>query len=243
MSKTTFQARLDLEGGRFTLEKSTSTMNRTVALAGFWAAVTTTALNVLFTTGILAIPATPWTNAQAFARSFRPVEILPSIPSLLLGPAVVVMMLSVHYYASQEKKILSLSAAAFAILYAALTGANYFVQITAVRLSILNGGDIDALAPFIMANPQSAMLAIDTLGYFFLFLATLFAAPVFGGDRLENAIRWLLIVSGALGLLGIIGFALGQQMVYFIGLMVSGLPFLAMTTLLAVLFFHYIKEG
>jgi hypothetical protein len=35
MSKTTFQARLDLEGGRLILEKSTSTMNRTVAQAGF----------------------------------------------------------------------------------------------------------------------------------------------------------------------------------------------------------------
>ena len=86
-----------------------------------------------------------------------------------------------------------------------------------------------------MANPGSALLALDTLGYFFLFLATLCAAPVFAGERLENAIRWLFVASGGLGLLGVLGFAVGQQTAYFVGLMVSGLPFLAATVLLAVL--------
>jgi hypothetical protein len=216
-------------------------MNRTVAQAGFWAGVAATALNVLFTIGILAIPATKWTDPQTFASAFKPVEILPSIPSLLLGPAMVVLMLSVHYYAPQDKKILSLAAAAFTILYAGLCGVNYFVQITVVRQSILNG-DFVRLAPFIMANPQSAMLAIDTLGYFFLFLATLFAAPIFAGGKLENAIRWLLVISGILGLFGVLGFAIGEQTMYFIGLMGSGLPFLAATMLLAVLFYRLTEK-
>jgi hypothetical protein len=240
MSKTTFQARLDLEQGRFSLEKTTSSMSRTVALLGLWAAIATTALNLLFTIGIVAIPASPWSDLEGYASTYRAVESLPAIPSLLLGPALVVLMLSIHSYASQEQKILSLSASAFAVVYAALTGLNYFVQLTVVRQSLV-AGQIDGLAPFIMANPQSVTLAIDTLGYFFLFLACLFAAPVFAGGRLEKAIRWLFLGSGALGLLGILGFALGQQQLYFIGLMISGLPFLVLTVLLAVLYYRYLQ--
>ncbi len=242
MSKTTIQARLDLEQGRFSLEKTTSTMTPMVARMGFWAAVSTTILNLLFTIGIVAIPASIWNSLQGYASSYRAVENLPAIPSLLLGPAVVVLLVSIHYYSEQNKKILSLSAASFGLLYAALTGLNYFVQLTVVRQSLL-AGQIDGLEPFIMANPQSVMLAIDTLGYLFLFLACLFAAPVFSGGKLETAIRWLFAASGALGLLGVLGFALGQQQLYFIGLMVSGLPFLALTVLLAGLFDREIKAA
>jgi hypothetical protein len=238
MSKTTIQARLDLEAGRFTLEKSTSTMNRTVARVGFWAALVTTVMNVLFMIGIIAIPATQWLDLPGYASAFKSIEILPAIPSLLLCPAVVILMLSIHFYAAQDIKILSLTAVAFAIIYAALCSLNYFVQITTVRHSIAVG-DTNVLAPFIMANPGSVMLAIDTLGYSFLFLSTLFAAPVFAGNRLENAIRWLFVASGVLGLLGVLAFAIGQQAVYFIGLMVSGLPFLAATVSLAVLYYHF----
>jgi len=235
MSKTTIHAHVDLEQGRFSLEKTTSTMSRMAAQVGFWAAVVTTMLNLLFTIGIVAIPASAWSDLQAYASTYRPIESLPAVPSLLLGPALVVLMLSIHEYAWQDKKVLSLAASAFVIIYAALTGLNYFVQLTVVRQS-LTAGQLDGLAPFIMANPQSVMLAIDTLGYFFLFLACLFAAPVFAGGRLETAIRWLFAASGALGLMGVLGFAVGQQQLYFIGLMISGLPFLVLTVLLAVFF-------
>ncbi len=94
----------------------------------------------------------------------------------------------------------------------------------------------------ILTTPQSAMLAINTLGYFFLFLATLFAAPVFAGNKLENLIRWLCVASGVLGLCGVLGFAIGEQTICFIGLMISGLPFLVVTVLLAVLYYRLVKE-
>lgn len=88
------------------------------------------------------------------------------------------------------------------------------------------------------------MLAIDTLGYFyfFLFLATLFAATVFAGNKLENLIRWLCVASSVLGLCGVLGFAIGEQTICFIGLMISGLPFLVVTVLLAVLYYRLVKE-
>ncbi len=67
-------------------------------------------------------------------------------------------------------------------------------------------------------------------------------ATLFAGDKLENAIRWLCVASGVLGLCGVLGFAIGEQTIYFIGLMISGLPFLAMTVLLAVLYYRLVKK-
>src|SRR4029450_350288 len=48
------------------------------------------------------------------------------------------------------------------------------------------------------------MFAADMLAWDFFFgFALLFSAPVFGGDRLQNAIRWALLVSGVLCLIGV----------------------------------------
>jgi hypothetical protein len=235
MPTTTIHAHLDLDQGRFTLEKSTTAMTKTVAQVGFWAAVVTTALNVLFTLGLISIPATRWAGAQLFAAEFKPIESLPAIPALLLGPAVMMLMLSIHFYAPQPKRIFSLAAVLFTAIYAALCSLNYFVQLTAVRQGVLNG-DASAIAPFVMANPQSVFLAVDTLGYLFLFIACLLAAPVFDRGRLEQGIRWLLVGSAVLGLIGVLGYAIDQPTIYFAGLMVSGVTFLVLTTLLAVLY-------
>ena len=59
---------------------------------------------------------------------------------------------------------------------------NYIVQLTVVRLSILNR-ETDGLAMFVMGNPHSIFWALAS-AYIFMNLAMLFAAPVFeGGNR------------------------------------------------------------
>lgn len=46
-------------------------------------------------------------------------------------------------------------------------------------------------------DPGGVLNAIDGLGYTFLCLATLFAAAVFGGTRLQRWIHWLLLANTA----------------------------------------------
>jgi hypothetical protein len=240
MPTTTIHAHLDLDQGRFTLEKSTTAMTKTAAQVGFWAAVVTTALNVLFTLSLIIIPTTRWADAQLFAAEYKPIESLPAIPALLLGPATLMLMLSIHFYAPEPKRIFSLAAVLFTVIYAALCSLNYFVQLTAVQQGILSG-DPSALAPFVMANPQSVFLAVDTLGYLFLFVACLLAAPVFEGGQLEKAIRWLWFGTAMLGLAGVLAYAIGQPTIYFAGLMGSGGTFLVVTILLAVLYYRLLQ--
>jgi hypothetical protein len=202
---------------------------------GFWAALFATVLNIAFVVTLIAFPGTAWQSMYQYSTAFKAVDLLPSLPSLLLAPVTVALFTAVHYYASQVQKIASHLGLVFAVIYAVLSSSNYFVQLTVVRMH-LQTGETAGLAPFVMANPGSVVMAIDTLGYAFLFLACLFTARVFSANRLTGAVRWLLTWTGFVGLAGVLGYVVGSQMVYFVGLMISGFLFLPATALLAVLF-------
>ncbi len=48
-------------------------------------------------------------------------------------------------------------------------------------------------------------------------LSTLFAAPIFALGKLEKAIRWLFITNGALGIGGLVGYALNLSLSLLLG--------------------------
>jgi hypothetical protein len=95
---------------------------------------------------------------------------------------------------------------------------------------------------FAMDDPQSIMWVIEVLGYGFMGLATLSTAFVFTGGNLENAIRWLFIVNGILGIGGMIGYALGLSLnILAGGLVVWDIIMPLSSILLAVLFRRVLK--
>ena len=155
-----------------------STEKRVVYQAGFWSATTATLLVVV--AGITATAA-----IQPFA----------TIIGFLLTPSFLVVMACIHSYASNERKVFSLIGLSFAIIYATLISVNYFIQLTYVRQSAFD------VSMFDMTNPQSMMWVIEVLGYFFMGLSTLFAAPVFASGRTESLVKWLFAANGVLGIL------------------------------------------
>lgn len=113
---------------------------------------------------------------------------------LLLAPAFVAMMVSLHYQAPPAKQVWSHLGVCFAVLYAAMITLTYYVQLTAVRL----GGSDGALAQFVY-KPGTVWFAVDMLGYAFMTLATWFAAPVFtGGNRLSVWLKRFYILHGVM---------------------------------------------
>ena len=120
--------------------------------------------------------------------------ILRMAPSLLLAPTFVILMVSIHYYASEENKIWSHIGMSFAIVYMVLVSIVYFVELVVV-VPHLQRGEADKVALLIF-EWGSFMFAVDIIGYSFMNLATLFAAPVFSGKRVERWIRWILIANG-----------------------------------------------
>ena len=104
----------------------------------------------------------------------------------------------------------------------------------------LQSGTLDGLTLLAQPNLHSIFFALETLGYAFLSLATLFVSLVFQGGMLARWLRSLFIVSGAVGIFGVIVAPFDQPYLIFAGLGIWSLAFPISTILLSV-FFQKIK--
>jgi len=224
---------------------SVRAISKTVSQIGFWSALLTTLFSIgygitlIITMFSMLAPSTSASpgrgGIESFVASFHPIQMLSLIPSLLLVPSFIVLMVSIHYYAAPGKKIWSHLGLAFAIIYAVMASINYITQLTVVRLSILNH-ETDGLAMFVMGNSHSLFWALAS-SYAFMNLSMLFAGPVFEGEKLERAIRRLFFANGASVVITIFGILVDFPLVYLIGSLVPWCVIFSWATwLLAVLF-------
>jgi hypothetical protein len=191
-----------------------STGNKYVCQLGFWSAVAATIL-------VTVAGVTATASIQPFA----------TIIGFLLTPSFLVAMACIHCYAPDEKKVFSLVGLSFAIIYATLISVNYFIQLTFVNQSTFDASVFD------MTNSQSMMWVIEVLGYFFMGLSTLFAAVVFGSNKVERLIKWLFVANGILGILTPIGYGLNWPLQILLGGLIAwDIVMPISTALLAYLF-------
>jgi hypothetical protein len=134
-----------------------------------------------------------------------------------LAVAYVVTMVAVHAYARPAVEVYSLTALVFTAVAATITTSVHFVVLTV-------GPRLEATGPswtpvIVSFRWPSIVYALDVLAWdWFFALALLFAVPVFaGGDRLERWVWVLLLVSGILSLVGLIGVPLADMQVRNIG--------------------------
>jgi hypothetical protein len=123
--------------------------------------------------------------------------ILIFAPSLLLAPAFVATMAALHVQAPRDVRAASMTALAFAILYASHVGIVYIVQLGAVIPAIL-AGEPERTALFSCCAPGQPLTVIDLSGYTLMSLSTLLGAAALRGDGLERAARLFMILNGAL---------------------------------------------
>jgi len=224
--------------------RETTAHRQTAIRLGFWSAVLASMFTISFivlavgTTFVL--PPKTWRGIQAYAGNFNVLEMASFIPAFLLAPTVVVLMACIHCVTPEKRQVFSLTGLAFASVYSVIIPANYYLQLFVVRLN-LKSGSLDGLALLSQPNFHSVFFALETLGYAFLSLATLFASQVFSGGKLESWIRWLFIVSGAVGIFGVLVAPFDQPFLIFAGLGIWSLAFPISTILLGV-FFRRDKE-
>jgi hypothetical protein len=185
-------------------------MNQLAQRLGMWSAFLIAGDFILYTVCFVAILMSPpvfvWTNladyvayATTHGSFFRDAAMYLM---LIFGPLFVVLLNALHEYARDEQKILTRISTSFGLAFAILIGINYFVQLSIVRQSVLHG-QVTGLEQVLQANPMSAMTGLNMLGWsLFLGLASLFAAPIFSGGRLEKTIRVTLFINGLCCLLG-----------------------------------------
>jgi hypothetical protein len=210
-------------------------MNRTANRLGFWSAAIISLLVFLIDAGMILstilFPSTNITSMEAYANSFNSWQMLPLVPSLLLPLIFVIMMLSIHHYASEDKKILSQLGFSFSLVCAAVLSIHYYIQLTFVQQGILNN-ETSGLWQFAAPNPHSFFWTFAALGYGFMGVALLCAAPVFAG-KADHAIKWLFIANGIVGIGFLIGNAFGFFIVNILSSFIWGILFPIATILLA----------
>jgi hypothetical protein len=174
------------------------TVSSSVGRLGFWSAVSAALFAIIYCIAQLA----EWLGLLGSAGGSESMStpfglILLLTPSLFLGTAFAILMVSVHYYAPEDRKIWSHLGVVFATIYAVLISMTYYVQLTFVLPHLIEGNvESGQVQPFLFVPFDSFLYSVDILGYSFMSLATLFGAFVFPGRGLERTVRWFMIANG-----------------------------------------------
>jgi len=164
---------------------------------------------------ILFYPGTAWNGVERFAADYRTgwgtVLLFMQLMAFLQPIAFVTLISCVYDLTTPNKKIWARIGLLFAGAFMIVSGINYFIQMTVVRQSVI-AGHLEGLGQLIQLNPGSPTFAMVILSWgLFQGLASLAIAPIFGNGKLENALKWLLIIYGLNGLMGGFGCLLNDM--------------------------------
>jgi hypothetical protein len=170
---------------------TSGTRSNAATRLGVWSAYLTAGSTIAFTAAAVV------TEARLLSPPWD--AVLPLTPSLLLAPSFLAMLICANAVVSPDRTIWTQLGVAFAVVYVPLCSASYVVELFVVEPRVLRGA-VDETTLLTIVRGDSVFNAIDGLGYLFMSLATLAAAPAFGGTRLERWIRWLFVAHGAVAL-------------------------------------------
>jgi len=204
-SRDEFMVQYDMNQKNFI--ENNGFLNKKVKRIGFWAAVLTTVLASAFITmGMFG--SSTWDTYPGMVNyiwtTIKTIDYALFIPGFLLAPVFVVLMACIHYYASIEKKIFSLIGLAFALIYATIITADYFILWTVVLPSTIRGETI-GLSLFSLYNPHGIFISLESIAYLMMSLALLLIAPIFENGKKELALRWIFIAGFILAVGSLIG--------------------------------------
>ena len=187
--------------GDSNLEVATESLTATSNRVGLYSAILTALTTlVTFSLAILAIPNSgagrrencfdyPYVNTLSeFPRDY-----LWMLPAMFLVVVYVILMVSIHTYAAQDKKVYSQIGLSFALIAAGVLLSDYFIQFTVVPISLMNQ-ETDGIALLTQYNAHGVFIVLEELGYLLMSLSFLFLAPVFSNSgRLASVVRWVFI--------------------------------------------------
>jgi hypothetical protein len=161
-----------------------------------------------------------WSNLENYIRNVKAFnqtwKYIAQFAMMLFPVFFLVMTNSVHQFSSDTMKPLSRLALCFAAMFALCAGMHYFVQISAVRLSI-EKNQLAGLEQFVQANPTSGMAAINMLGWsLFLGLSSLFIAPVLKGSKAAKTARIAFIANGLICITGGVAYVFDNIVIIFL---------------------------
>ncbi len=178
--------------------------NKTAQQLGFWSAVLAALMMIWFSIAFglyQPILYAPWPGIQAYADAFKVEPFLAwIIPCFLLTLCFLTMMACLHTLTSEEEKIWSLLALVFAVAYATILSACYYIQIVVVEYNLVHHST-DGLTLWLFAPPYPHSIpgAMEGIGYAFMSLSLIFASKLFSGNKLSKWINRSFLFSGLTG--------------------------------------------
>src|SRR5215212_2397616 len=159
------------------LEVGTESLTATSNRVGLYSAIlTVVTTSITFSLAITAIP-----NSGAGCREncfeYPYVNTLSEFPrdylwmpfAMLLVVVYVILMVSIHTYAAQHKKVYSHIGLSFALIAAGILLSDYFVQFSVVPVSLMNQ-ETDGIALLNQSNPHGIFIVLEELGYLLMSL-------------------------------------------------------------------------
>jgi hypothetical protein len=199
-------------------------MNNLSSKIGYWSALSMLfafAIWILSFAGIaVTSPLFYWTNLPDYIVHYQSTghhfQHLAFLFTLFIGPLYLLIINGYYEYSTGSKKALVRISLLFGLGFAILSSLHYFVQLSSVRLNLLNG-NFDGMEAFIQANPLSIMTSIDMLGWtLFLGLSSLFLSPVFSGEKSNSLLRYAFLFNGLSCMMAGVGYVLRIDILTFI---------------------------
>ena len=168
---------------------------------GFYAAILTTVLTVVTLSVVRPPISGPFCKGSCIEYPYTdiisrfPIDYIWMYTAILLTLAYLVLMVCIHRGASEEKKVFSQIGLSFALISTAILIVDYFIQISVVQPSLLNG-ETEGISILTQYNPHGIFIALEDLGYLIMSFSFLSIAPVFyKKGRLEHSISLIFIIS------------------------------------------------
>lgn len=199
-------------------------MNNFVIKAGLWSAAICLTSFVIWIISFVGIAITSplfyWTNIEDYVEfaSHNPqfFQYLAKSFMIVFALAYMVMIFVCYEFAGGQKKLPAKIAAAFAVMFALLASAHYFVQLSAVRFA-MSEGQYSGLEHFLQARPTSVMSSLNMLGWtVFLGLSSFFMYLSLLPGAMTKAIRIGLLISAVSCLLAGAGYLCQIDLITFV---------------------------
>jgi hypothetical protein len=181
--------------------------------SGFYVAlITAIVTTITFAIAIMTPPLSgPWCQGNCYEYPFTdiasrfPRDYIWMYPAILVSILFVMLIVSVHNYAEESKRIYTQTGLSFGIISAAILILNYFIQVSVIQPSLING-ETEGISLFSQYNPHGVFIASEEIGFFLMTLAFFCMFPAFSsGKSLPGALR-IILISGFT--LAIISFAI-----------------------------------
>ncbi len=179
---------------------------------GYYAAMLTAIMTfITFSFAMIAIPISG-ANCPGDCAAYPYMDTISQYPrdfiwmylAIIMLLVYVILMVAVHFYASQEKKIFSMIGLTFAIISVVVLLGDYFTQVSVIPVSLMNA-ETEGLPLLIQYNSHGVFIALEELGYLMMSLSFLFMAPVFDNqNRLQSVVRGIFRIDFVLSVVSLI---------------------------------------